>query len=1152
MIDLNELKRKINEQVGEATLERDYVIGWILKSIYEDDLLKDILIFKGGTALRKGYFSEYRFSADLDFTAINYVDENVLKTRFEGIIKKSAEDSGISFLEIEFEQTRDEYNEEAFEIKIPFIGPRQHKNSPPKIKVQITRYEKLFFKPEERELIHLYSDNKDCKAKLKVYSLEEIIGEKLRALHQRVRPRDLYDLHYLLTTQNINKIRVCECFLKKCEHKKVDWNIDPFEKSDDFKNAWNSSLEHLIINVPDFNDVVKRVKGEMSAIKNMCRIIKNRDLILLAEIGALIHDIGKLNEFFIKKQSIEGENDPILKDYLHGSVLEYDSGTNINFYPNNKALESSAKKLKDLLERVEISYQNSKSYKSDLYLLLKQHHPDKQQTQRFPDKIVELLSISDSFDAGEDRGNANNKQSMCKTYKSTAFGYEKDVDVDFNIERKNIYVSAINLINACDIDKIKDNRDKFIDILKESLGKSLGMTARAANDVSLWEHSYMTASIMKALLCEGILNKEEKEFPVVKNKQEILGRYLFSWGDIPENSTELIKFLKDDLKMEWVENAEIKKSMEWVENAEIKKSNDGKIITVTNEEKSIRFKLNKEKGKVILEVSSEKNYKYELRENNSKLNIYLGPFKILSIDWDFFDFISQSHKIPDVSGRVEILREIKEEVKRLIETEFLLGNCIYEDDYGLHFLIPASFSEEKIIKEGIYKIINTKTEGILVPYVSSTASGGSLVKLLSEAKGILENKIREKEIDIDFKPEWIKKWNESNTNLPKNKLVCNVCSKGFYCDGNAEEICEVCKRIRDKGRKEKPPQTTFIDEIAWNGKDYENIALVVLNFNLKHWLDGEHIKSLFLNLKWKEGKDMKGLHGKIMKQLKGNFVWNENTQKTIKQSVSELLEEKTIVIRDNSISNLSNLMIKEIQSRIDKNETLRDVLTDEQKNHTLTICVFKNIEFLDKDTIPKSPSPSRMMRVWNNTREFFEELEKGICEKALTLDRCIIEVNKIPDVGAGAWESEISANDKKAKKCEIIFKENECITVTPHINNFIEENKNKELIIKIIDKEWENFQKKFSSKFKEKRTIRGYRTISLSPNMFMFLVPSSKAVEIIKEAKDRYMKQFGKVYGKLPLNAGVVFFKRKTPFYACLDSARRFINCFKDEEMRKK
>ena len=271
MISRDELKRKAKENVNEAILERDYVIGWMLKSIYEDKVLKDLLIFKGGTALRKAYFADYRFSADLDFTAIDYVNEDMLKERFEYITRKSMEDSGIEFGNIEFKQTRDEYNEEAFEIKIPFFGPRQQRHSPPKIKVQITRYEKLFFSPAEKELIHTYTDNKECKSKLKVYNLEEITSEKLRALHQRVRPRDLYDLYYLLKTRNINRGDVCRCFMEKCRRKKVDWNTDPFEKSDEFKNAWNNSLKHLTADVPDFNEVVETVKNEMKAIKKHAR-----------------------------------------------------------------------------------------------------------------------------------------------------------------------------------------------------------------------------------------------------------------------------------------------------------------------------------------------------------------------------------------------------------------------------------------------------------------------------------------------------------------------------------------------------------------------------------------------------------------------------------------------------------------------------------------------------------------------------------------------------------------------------------------------------------------------------------------------------------------------------------------------------------------
>jgi len=569
------------------------------------------------------------------------------------------------------------------------------------------------------------------------------------------------------------------------------------------------------------------------------------------------------------------------------------------------------------------------------------------------------------------------------------------------------------------------------------------MTARAANDVSLWEHSYMTVCIMKALICESIL---KDEFPVVKDKEEIPGK---------------------------------------------------------------------------------------------------KPFKILSVGWDFFDFISQSHKIPDVTGRIKVLEKVKKEVKKLIETEFLLGNCIYEDDYGLHFLIPASFNDKETVKESIYKIFNEETDGILVPYFTLTGAGGSLVELLPKAKELLENKIKEKRTDFN-KPRWIEKWNDINVNLLKKKLICNVCGKGFYCEGYVEEICKTCKKIRDEGRKEKPPQTVYIDEIAWNSKDYENVALVLLNFNLNEWLNGEYIKSLFMGKaidekKLSDGKIREIIMRRVGPKISKKECLSANELDSIKKDINAELNKQCILNGD----------VKRIVEDIIN--PIKDISADkigENLNSMLTIISDKYIVLTKKqDTCKKNPSPSRIMRVWNNTTEFFEELEKCICEKAYALNRCIIGVNNLPQFGAQAWEAKIIAGDKNVSG-EVIFKKDECITVTPHINDFIEKNKNINLEVEITDKEWTHHQKKFFGKFKEKRTIKGYRTISLSPNIFMFLIPSSNVVEIIKEAKKRYMAQFGRVYGKLPLNVGAVFFKRKTPFYACLDSARRFINCFEDERMR--
>ena len=66
-IRLQEARERLG--VPWEVLERDYLLSWLLAGILKVDGLKDSLIFKGGTALKKCYFGDYRFSEDLDFTA---------------------------------------------------------------------------------------------------------------------------------------------------------------------------------------------------------------------------------------------------------------------------------------------------------------------------------------------------------------------------------------------------------------------------------------------------------------------------------------------------------------------------------------------------------------------------------------------------------------------------------------------------------------------------------------------------------------------------------------------------------------------------------------------------------------------------------------------------------------------------------------------------------------------------------------------------------------------------------------------------------------------------------------------------------------------------------------------------------------------------
>jgi hypothetical protein len=54
-------------------LERDYVLSWMLAGVAKVDSLRETLVFKGGTALKKCHFGDYRFSEDLDFSGLEGV-----------------------------------------------------------------------------------------------------------------------------------------------------------------------------------------------------------------------------------------------------------------------------------------------------------------------------------------------------------------------------------------------------------------------------------------------------------------------------------------------------------------------------------------------------------------------------------------------------------------------------------------------------------------------------------------------------------------------------------------------------------------------------------------------------------------------------------------------------------------------------------------------------------------------------------------------------------------------------------------------------------------------------------------------------------------------------------------------------------------------
>jgi len=85
-----------HRRIPENIIERDYCLSWFLFGLAQHPLKED-LIFKGGTALRRCYFKEYRFSEDLDFTLRVKIPIEQILEAFKEIFIWVEEESGIKF-----------------------------------------------------------------------------------------------------------------------------------------------------------------------------------------------------------------------------------------------------------------------------------------------------------------------------------------------------------------------------------------------------------------------------------------------------------------------------------------------------------------------------------------------------------------------------------------------------------------------------------------------------------------------------------------------------------------------------------------------------------------------------------------------------------------------------------------------------------------------------------------------------------------------------------------------------------------------------------------------------------------------------------------------------------------------------------------------
>lgn len=263
----NRLAHRGGRRIPEATLERDYCLAWFLVGLSRSRLHQR-LAFKGGTALKRCYFGDYRFSEDLDFTLVEDVAAETILADLEDVYSEIQSASGVMF---RYSRGNRKSHRNSHTLFLAYEGPLPG-TSTKEVKVDITLRERLVYPLENLSILQGYEEYSDLPADavVQVYSLEEIAVEKTVALCDRARhePRDLYDIWYLTSHSHVNMAEMESEIEGKLEFRgRTAKNIGEVfvGKEARYRRLWEKRLGGQMSELPPFESVFRAVRRSFRA-----------------------------------------------------------------------------------------------------------------------------------------------------------------------------------------------------------------------------------------------------------------------------------------------------------------------------------------------------------------------------------------------------------------------------------------------------------------------------------------------------------------------------------------------------------------------------------------------------------------------------------------------------------------------------------------------------------------------------------------------------------------------------------------------------------------------------------------------------------------------------------------------------------------------
>jgi len=190
---------------NDVLVEQDLVLSRALVELYTHDVVADQLAFRGGTALYKLFIEPpARFSEDIDLVQVQAGPigpvMDAIREMLDGWLGKPSTKQGAGRVTLLYR----------FDSDVAPPGRRR-------LKIEINTREHFTVLGLQRRTFSVSNPWFSGDARVSVYGFEELIGTKMRALYQRKKGRDLFDLGLALERPGIDAQRVVGCFLRYVE-----------------------------------------------------------------------------------------------------------------------------------------------------------------------------------------------------------------------------------------------------------------------------------------------------------------------------------------------------------------------------------------------------------------------------------------------------------------------------------------------------------------------------------------------------------------------------------------------------------------------------------------------------------------------------------------------------------------------------------------------------------------------------------------------------------------------------------------------------------------------------------------------------------------------------------------------------------------------